>query len=132
MWRPVRWTDRRGLPPARLLSAVRTRRRRRSNRDSLAMLLLLPFLAEDVLATVLDALALVGLGLAPAADLGGDLADLLLVDSADLDRGVVRGLDLDALGHREVDVVAVAELELQIAALRVGAIADAGNLEHLG
>ena len=41
-------------------------------------------------------------------------------------------LDLDAFGHRDVDVVAVAELEPQIAALRGGAIADAGDLEHLG
>src|SRR5690606_13861960 len=46
--------------------------------------------------------------------------------------GVVRGLDLDALGHVEIDVMAIAELELQLAALRVGAIADAGDLEDLG
>src|SRR5688572_24383375 len=99
MWRPVRWTDRRGLPPARLLSAVRTRRRRRSNRDSLAMLLLLPFLAEDVLAAVLDALALVRLGFAPAANLGSELANGLLVDAADLDRSLVRRFDLEPFGH---------------------------------
>jgi hypothetical protein len=49
-------------------------------------LLLLAFFAEDILAAILDALALVGLRLAPAADLGGDLADLLPVDAADLDR----------------------------------------------
>ena len=80
-------------------------------------LLLLAFFAEDILAAILDALALVGLRLAPAADLGGDLADLLLVDAADLDRGLVRSLDLDAFRHREVDVVAVAELQLQVLAL---------------
>src|SRR5438270_11489011 len=44
-------------------------------------LLLLAFFAEDILAAILDALALVRLGLAPAADLGRDLADLLLVDT---------------------------------------------------
>ena len=47
----------------------------------LAPLLLLPFLAEDLLTAVLDALALVGLGLAPAADFGGHLANTLLVDT---------------------------------------------------
>src|SRR3546814_16719945 len=56
----------------------------------------------------------------------------LLVDAADLDRRVVRRLDLDALGHREIDIVAVPEVQLQSLALRVGAIADAGDLEHLG
>src|SRR3954464_15360392 len=122
MCRPLRWTDRRGRPPARLLSAVRTRRRRRANRESLAMLLLLPFLAEDVLALVLDALALVGFGLPPAADFGGELADGLLVDPADDDGGLVGGLHLQAFRNVEVDIVAVAELQLELAALRVGAI----------
>src|ERR671912_1141150 len=131
MCRPVRWTDSRGRMPPRFLIAVRTRRRRRSKRESLAMLLLLPFLAEDVLAAVLDALALVRLGLAPAADFGGELADGLLVDAADLDRGLVRSLHLQAFGHVDLDVVAVAELQLELAALRLRAIADAGDLEGL-
>src|SRR5688572_675729 len=132
MCRPVRWTDSRALAPPRFLSAVRTRRRRRSKRESLAILLLLPFLAEDVLAAILDALALVGLGLAPAADLGGELSDRLLVDPADLDRGLVRSLHFEAFGHVELDVVAVAELQLQHVALRIRAIADAGDLEDFG
>ena len=85
-----------------------------------------------IFAAVFDALALVRLGLAPAADFGGDLADLLLVDAADLDRVGVGRLDLDALGHGEIDVVAVAELQAQILALRGGAIADAGDFQHLG
>src|SRR6478672_4150587 len=88
-------------------------------------LLLLAFFAEDILAAVLDALALVRLGLAPAADFGRDLADLLLVDPADLDRVRVRRLDVDPFRHGEIDVVAIAELEPQIAALGLGAIADA-------
>src|SRR6187551_3046429 len=113
MWRPVRWTERRGFPPARLLSAVRTRRRRRSNRESFAILLLLPFLAEDVLAAVLDALALVGLGLAPAANFGGELADRLLVDPAHLDRRLIGRLDFEAFRNRKVHVVAVTELQLE-------------------
>src|SRR5687768_13747367 len=132
MWPPVRCTESRGRAPPRFLSAVRTRRRRRSKRESLAMLLLLPFLAEDVLAAVLDALALVRLGLAPLADLGGELADGLLVDAADQDRGLVGRLHVQAFGHVEIDIVALAELELELVALRVRTIADAGDLEGLG
>src|SRR3546814_10265114 len=57
-------------------------------------LLLLAFLAENVLAAVFDALALVGLRLAPTPDLGGQLADLLAIDARNLDRGLIRGLHL--------------------------------------
>src|SRR5260221_2658732 len=95
-------------------------------------LLLLAFFAEDILAAVLDPLALVRLGLAPAADFGRDLADLLLVDAGDVDRILIRRLHIDAVGQLVVNVVAVAELQAQIAALRLGAITDASDLEHLG
>src|SRR4029450_4728037 len=94
-------------------------------------LLLLAFFAEDILAAILDALALVGLRLAPAADLGGNLADLLLVDAADLDRGVVGSLDVDAFRPGEIDIVAIAELQLQVPALGLRTLADAGDLQHL-
>src|SRR6185437_1629844 len=70
----------------------------RKGRDE-PWLLLLAFFAEDILAAVLDALALVRLGLAPAPNLGRDLADLLLVDAADLDRVLVGRLDVDAFGQ---------------------------------
>src|SRR3569623_2118530 len=132
MCRPVRCTESRGRPEPAPLSAVRTRRRRRANRESLAILLLLPFLAEDILAAIADALALVGLGLAPAADLGGELPDLLLVDAADLDRGLIGGLGLDALGNFDLDVMAEAELEPQFAPLSLRTIADAGDFLHRG
>src|SRR5579872_7337111 len=105
MCRPERWIDIRGRPPLRALSELRTRRRRRSKSERcLAILLLLAFLAENILAAIFDTLALVRLGLAPAANLGGDLADLLLVVTADLDRGLIRRLDRDPLGHLEIDV----------------------------
>src|SRR5688572_22918248 len=120
MCRPERCTDRRARPPARARRLVRTRWRRLSKGLSFLILLLLPFLPEDILAAIFDALALVRLGLAPAADLGGELADLLPIDAADLHRGVVRRLDLEALRHRDVDVVAVAELQLQRLALGRG------------
>src|SRR5690606_21788210 len=132
MCRPVRWTESRGGWPPRFLSAGRTRRRRRSKRESLAILLLLPFLAEDVLAAVLDALPLVRLGLAPAADCGGTLADGLLVAPADLDRGLVRCLHLEPFGNVEFHVVAIAALQLELLALRLRAVADTGDLEDLG
>src|SRR5919107_5167127 len=132
MCRPERCTDRRARPPARARKLVRTRWRRLSKGLGFAILLLLPFLAEDILAAILDALALVRLGLAPATDLGRDLTDLLLVDAADLDRVRVGSLDVDAFGDRVVDVVAVAELQAQVLALGRGTIADAGDLQHLG
>src|ERR1700760_4874453 len=99
MCRPVRCTDRRGRPPARARSWVRMRWRRLAKRESLAILLLLPFLAEDILARILDALALVGLRLAPATDLGGELADGLLVVSGDVHGRRVRRCHGDALPH---------------------------------
>src|SRR5213593_2276128 len=95
-------------------------------------LFLLAFFAEDILAAVLDALALVRLRLAPAANFGRDLANLLFVDARDLDRVLVGSLHIDAVGQLVIDIVAVAELQAQIAALRLGTIADAGDLEHLG
>src|SRR5690606_22421495 len=54
-----------------------------------------------------------------------------LVDAADLDRGVVRGLHLDTFRHLVVDVVAEAELELELPALGLRTIADAVDLQHL-
>src|SRR5215207_990045 len=125
MWRPERCTDRRSRSPARLRSAVRTRWRRRSKRESLAILLLLAFFAEDILAAVLDALALIGLRLAPLADLGGELTDALGVRARDNDRRRIGSRDAEIVRHRNVDVVAVAQLQAQILALHRGAIADA-------
>src|SRR3990170_6848003 len=92
-------------------------------------LLLLAFLAEDELARVPHALALVRLRLAERADLGGDLPDLLLVGAGDHNLGRLGRGDRDAFRDRIDDVVAVAERNLQVPALDRGAIADAGDLE---
>src|SRR5690606_13517338 len=54
---------------------------------SIASLAGLASLAADVLVDVADALALVRLGLSPRTDVGGHLADELLVDAVDLDAG---------------------------------------------
>src|SRR3954470_17364572 len=89
-------------------------------------------LAADVLAGVPDALALVRLGLAELADVGGDLADQLLVDALDAEAGLVLDRERDAVGRVEDDRVAVAELELQLGgALGQDAVAHAHDLELL-
>src|SRR3546814_6010967 len=53
------------------------------------------------------------------ADFGRELPDLLLVEAADLDRGLIGSLDLEAFGHVKIDIVAVAKLQLQRPALRL-------------
>src|SRR6185312_13607513 len=71
-----------------------------SRRESvLTHLSLLGFLHRDLLAGIADALALVWLGRTEAADLGGHLADALLVVALDQDFGLRRRLDADAFGR---------------------------------
>src|SRR6266850_3872886 len=130
---PERNTLRRGRPAPALRRAWRVRRWRRAKRalrsDMVMPLLLLAFLAPDRLGRILDALALVGLGRAQAADLGRELPDLLAVGTGDLDLGRPRRLDLDAGRDRHLDVVAVAQLQLQHLGVGLGAVADAVDLE---
>src|ERR1700681_389291 len=80
-------------------------------------LLLLALLAEDKLARVFDALALIGFGRPVIADIRRDLADLLLVDAGHHDLGRFGSYNRDAVGNRMDDVVAVAEGDLQVLAL---------------
>src|SRR5437764_8363895 len=90
----------------------------------------LPGLALYVLAGVADALALVGLGLADLADVGGDLANSLLVDAPHEDAVGRRNLEADVLGRVDDDGVAVPDGQLDlVAALRRRPIADAHDLE---
>src|SRR3954462_7400110 len=94
--------ERNTLRRARPLAARFTERRTRPSRRVLvfdcivAALLLLAFLAEDVFVGILDALALVRLGLAVGADLRGDLSDLLAVHAGDHDLRRLRHGDRDA------------------------------------
>src|SRR4051812_18153367 len=89
-------------------------------------------LAADVFAGVADTLALVGLGLAELADVGGHLADELLVDALDAEARGVLDREGDAVGSVEDDRVAVAELELELrGALGQHAVADPDDLEPL-
>src|SRR3546814_15448636 len=72
------------------------------------------------------------LRLAPATDFSSDLPDLLLVIAGDLDRRVIRGLDLDPFGDRKVDIMAVAKLQLQITTLSIRTLADDSDFQNLG
>src|SRR3546814_18333699 len=90
-------------------------------------------LLGDVLAEVPDALALVGLGLADLAYVGGDLANRLLVDAPD--HYAVRSghLEGDAGGGVDGHGMAEAKREVELGvALRSRAVADADDLELLG
>src|SRR5690348_12788382 len=110
---------------------ARTRRWRRSRASLTATLGTLADLSPHVLAFVADALALVRLGRAHLADLGGRLADHLLVRSPDEDLRRSRHLEGDALARLDGDGVRVAHVQLEVGALERGAVADALDLELL-
>src|SRR3974377_1736953 len=95
------------------------------------LLLLLAFLTEDVLVDVFHALALIGLGRAETADLGGDLTHLLLIDTGHDDFGRLRRRDGDALWDRVIDVVREAELQVERLALHGRSETDAVDLQLL-
>src|SRR5947209_19125347 len=129
-----RCTESRTLDPAADLTARRTLAWRRATALRSCAInssrsFLLAFLAEDVLARVLDSLALVRLGRPERADLGRDLPDLLPVDAADHDLGRARRHDRDALRNRVADVVTESEREVQVLALHRRAVAHAAHLQ---
>src|SRR6266550_1601385 len=136
MWRLDRNTARRGRSVVPL-TRLRTRRWRLTRasavRTAIVPLLLLPGLAglaQDALAGVADALALVGLGLADLADVGRHLADELLVGPPDGDTGGARDLEGDPVGGVDVDGVRETEGQLDLVGpLGGGPVADADDLE---
>ena len=65
------------------------------------------------------------------ADVGGNLADLLLVDALDVYTGTFDG-EGDAGRGRHHHRVGEAERELQVRALHLRAVADALDFEHFG
>src|SRR5207244_10864393 len=65
----------------------------------------------DLLVRVAHALALVGLGRANAADLGGHLADLLPIDALYHDLGLARSLDVDPFRDRHRSEEHTSELQ---------------------
>src|SRR5437899_11617510 len=121
MWSEERNTDKRGRPFAVIPMRRRTRCWRRPKSRLVLFcialdsgpLLFLAFLAADRLGRVLDALALVGLGLAHGAQFRRHLAHALPVGARDQDRGRLLAGDLDVVGDREVDLVAEAELQVE-------------------
>src|SRR6185369_2980012 len=142
MCRDERVTTRRGrtgVPETRLRTRV-CRRSRAVRRLALAVrltamiYLLLPGLSDlaaDDLALVPHALALVRVGLAQATDLGGDLADQLLVDAVHDEAGRGLHLEPDALRGLHRHRVAVTERELQVGTLGLHAVTDADDLQRL-
>src|SRR6516225_12318453 len=88
-------------------------------------------LATDVLALVLHALALVGLGRAEAADVRGDLAHERLVGAADREARGVLDLDRDARRRNELHRMAEAQLQHELLALHGRAVARADDLQRL-
>src|SRR6185369_3554898 len=98
---------------------------------SVSSSLLLGFLDRHPLVRVANALALVGLGRTHRADFGSDLADCLTIEALDDDLGLRRALGLDAGRHRDRDRMRVADLEVELVALRGGAVADADEREAL-
>src|SRR3954469_10830468 len=99
--------------------------------DSLMSLTRLSDLAADLLARVPHTLALVRVGLAQLADVGGNLAHELLVDTLD---GETRGVlddEGDALRGLDLHRVAVAERELQVGTLERDAVTDPVDFQLL-
>src|SRR3569833_4026291 len=93
---PERNTDRRGRVP---WVARRWRVRDwRFLKRAFVILLLLAFLAADILALIAHALALIGLRRTPGTDLGRNLADQLLVNARHADHGRLFGGERDAGG----------------------------------
>src|SRR4051794_38643118 len=89
-------------------------------------------LAEDLLTEVAHALALVRLGLADRADVGGHLADDFLVDGPDDDSGLYWHLEGDALGCIDDHRVAEAKGQTQLVRCEgLGTVANADDLELL-
>ena len=144
---PERKTDRRGRPFAFFRIACRLRRMRRANslfslvaivcrfspkigkqtaRDPPTgnrRLFLFAFLAHDIFAAVAHTLALVRFGRAERAHFAAELPDHGLVRTLDLDRYIALDRNTDAVRDRIVDIVAVAELQIEGLALYGGAIA---------
>src|SRR6187431_2132571 len=141
MYFALRKTDSRGRSGLPLMrSRMRVwRLRRRASRDAFFIgpssrspdLAGLAGLAEDVLARVANALALVGLRLALRADVCGDLADELLVGAEDAEPGRSLDAELDPGRRVDLDRVRVPEREHELRTLELGAIPDPGNLEIL-
>src|SRR4029079_10303878 len=127
----------RACGPARCDGSPRRSARRTSLRlflSALEPLLLtcLSDLAADLLTLIADALALVGVALPQATDVGRYLADLLLVDSGDRELRRRLHRERDALRGGDQHRVAVSQGELQVASLGHHAVTDTEDLHFDG
>src|SRR5262249_34786818 len=91
----------------------------------------LPDLLAHDLAYVADALALVDVGCAERADVGGHLADRLLVRALDAHADLLLDADLDPFGDREPDRMRVAQGEDDVLAFDLRLVSDSLDLEIL-
>src|SRR5207237_1089013 len=91
---------------------------------------LLAGLAADALLGVLDALRLVGLRRPEIAQCGRGLAEQLAVGALERDHHLAVDLGGEPRRQPEVDRMGVAERQDDEAAARLGAVADAVDLEH--
>src|SRR5215475_11078901 len=130
MPRLERKTTRRGRS-AEPRTFARTRRWRRRRASLTARLGTLADLSPHVLALIADALALVRLRRAYLADLGGRLADDLLVGSLHDDLRRRRHLEGDSGARLDRDGMREADVQLEVGSLERGAVADALDLEPL-
>src|SRR6185437_11252025 len=110
-WRRVRATP---LCPRRILTPTAISS---SSLRSACLLTSLSSLAADLLTLVTHALALVRVGLAQLADLGGGLADLLLVDARHREAGRRLDVEGDAVGGLDQDRMAEPQGEFEVASL---------------
>ena len=82
-------------------------------------------LATDLLTLVADALTLVGVVLPQTTDVGGDLSDLLLVNTRDGELGGAVNREGDALRSLDQERVGVAQGKLEVLALGLDTVTDA-------
>src|SRR6185436_4450750 len=80
---------------------------------------------------VANALLLIRVGLAQAAEVGGDLADQLPIDARHRDVRLLVDGDIDPLGDVEDHRMRIAEREVNLLALHLRAVADADDVELL-
>src|SRR5690349_7712984 len=137
MWALVRCTARRTEASSWIFRRVCDARLSLADFLSIiARLLLLGFLQNHLFVRVPHPFALVGLRRAVGPHLGRDLPDELLVQSLDHDLGLRRGLDLHPFRHGVHDGVREPQGEVQLVALRLGAVPDPDerqpSLEALG
>src|SRR6516165_6631646 len=92
-------------------------------------LLLLAFLTEDEFTGIFHTLALIGLWRTQCPDLGGNLSDAPLVNSADRDFSWLRRCNRNTFRNWIIHIMAIAKRQLQFLAGNHRFVANTGNLQ---